>query len=41
MLEQDVAYLGALIEHGSAAELPDGRRTPAQRRLHDANVSLL
>ena len=41
VLEQDTAYLGALIEHGPAAALPDGRRSPAQRRLHEANVERL
>jgi glyoxylase-like metal-dependent hydrolase (beta-lactamase superfamily II) len=41
LLEEDVAYLHALIEHGSAAGLPAGRRTKAQRRIHSENVERL
>jgi glyoxylase-like metal-dependent hydrolase (beta-lactamase superfamily II) len=39
ILEEDVAYLRALAERGTAAELPAGRRTKAQRRLHGENVA--
>jgi glyoxylase-like metal-dependent hydrolase (beta-lactamase superfamily II) len=38
VLEEDVAYLKALHERGSAAELPDGRHTRAQRLIHSANA---
>jgi glyoxylase-like metal-dependent hydrolase (beta-lactamase superfamily II) len=37
VLEEDVAYLSALRK-GGAGELPDGRRTKAQRRIHAKNV---
>jgi glyoxylase-like metal-dependent hydrolase (beta-lactamase superfamily II) len=39
ILEQDVEYVRALGESGDAAELPDGRRGAANRRLHAANVA--
>jgi glyoxylase-like metal-dependent hydrolase (beta-lactamase superfamily II) len=39
ILEEDVAYLGALREKGLAAELPDGRRSKAQRAIHAENVA--
>jgi glyoxylase-like metal-dependent hydrolase (beta-lactamase superfamily II) len=39
VLEEDVAYLGALIEQGAAATLPAGRRSGAQRRIHEQNVA--
>ena len=39
VLEEDVAYLRALISSGSDAPLPAGRRTGAQRRIHEQNVS--
>jgi glyoxylase-like metal-dependent hydrolase (beta-lactamase superfamily II) len=39
VLDEDVAYLRALIEHDAAAELPQGRRTGAQRRIHEQNVA--
>jgi glyoxylase-like metal-dependent hydrolase (beta-lactamase superfamily II) len=39
VLEQDTAYLSALRERGSDAELPAGRRTKAQRAVHAENVS--
>jgi glyoxylase-like metal-dependent hydrolase (beta-lactamase superfamily II) len=39
-LDEDVAYLSALRDGGAAAELPEGRRTRAQRRIHADNVSL-
>jgi glyoxylase-like metal-dependent hydrolase (beta-lactamase superfamily II) len=38
VLEEDVAYLTALGDLGAAAELPQGRRTTAQRAIHTANV---
>ena len=39
VLEEDVVYLNALRVRGDAAELPDGRRTKAQRRIHVENVT--
>jgi glyoxylase-like metal-dependent hydrolase (beta-lactamase superfamily II) len=39
VLEEDVAYLSALCDSGAAAELPGGRRTRTQRRIHADNVS--
>jgi glyoxylase-like metal-dependent hydrolase (beta-lactamase superfamily II) len=39
VLEEDVAYLRALMSSGSDAPLPAGRRTGAQRRIHEQNVS--
>jgi glyoxylase-like metal-dependent hydrolase (beta-lactamase superfamily II) len=39
LLDEDVAYLEALIEAGEAAALPPGRRTGAQRRIHEQNVA--
>ncbi|HWX98019.1 MAG TPA: MBL fold metallo-hydrolase [Solirubrobacteraceae bacterium] len=39
VLAEDAAYLQALLEDGSAAELPRGRRSRAQRELHAANLS--
>lgn len=39
VLEEDLAYLRALDEHGADAPLPPGRRTKAQRRLHLENVT--
>ncbi len=39
LLKEDVAYLTALSERGEAAPLPAGRRTGAQRRIHDQNVA--
>jgi glyoxylase-like metal-dependent hydrolase (beta-lactamase superfamily II) len=38
ILEEDVNYLRALAQRSGAAELPAGRRTKAQRRLHAENV---
>lgn len=39
LLEQDLAYLGALGEgRRSADSLPKGRRNAASRRLHEANL---
>jgi glyoxylase-like metal-dependent hydrolase (beta-lactamase superfamily II) len=37
VLEEDRAYLCALRDNG-AANLPDGRRTQAQRRIHSQNL---
>jgi glyoxylase-like metal-dependent hydrolase (beta-lactamase superfamily II) len=39
LLEEDLAYLLALAEYGVDAQLPVGRRTEAQRRLHVENVT--
>ena len=41
VLEEDVAYLSALREHSAAAELPQGRRTRAQRAIHAQNTASL
>jgi glyoxylase-like metal-dependent hydrolase (beta-lactamase superfamily II) len=41
VLEQDRAYLLALREHGAEAELPERRRSKAQRKLHAQNVARL
>ena len=41
VLEQDLAYLQALRERGADAELPAGRRSREQRRLHARNVAAL
>jgi glyoxylase-like metal-dependent hydrolase (beta-lactamase superfamily II) len=41
VLDEDAAYLQALLERGTAAELPPGRRSGAQRELHAANVEVL
>jgi glyoxylase-like metal-dependent hydrolase (beta-lactamase superfamily II) len=38
ILEADVAYLAALRELGERAELPPGRRTGEQRRIHRDNA---
>jgi glyoxylase-like metal-dependent hydrolase (beta-lactamase superfamily II) len=39
VLEEDLTYLRALGERGTDAELPPGRRTAFQRRLHEENVA--
>jgi glyoxylase-like metal-dependent hydrolase (beta-lactamase superfamily II) len=39
VLDEDVAYLRALREDGAEAELPPGRRSREQHRLHAANVT--
>ena len=39
LLDEDVAYLHALIEQGADAPLPAGRRTKAQRRIHEQNAA--
>lgn len=41
VLEEDVGYLRALRERGAEAELPAGRRTKAQRRIHAENVGAM
>lgn len=41
ILEEDVSYLRALATGNAAAELPDGRRTKTQRRIHAENVERL
>lgn len=38
VLEEDVAYLHALREHGARAELPARRRSQVQRELHAQNA---
>jgi glyoxylase-like metal-dependent hydrolase (beta-lactamase superfamily II) len=38
VLEQDALYLRALAERGAAAELPEGRRSRAQRARHADNA---
>jgi glyoxylase-like metal-dependent hydrolase (beta-lactamase superfamily II) len=39
LLEEDAGYLQGLGERGADAELPAGRRGPAQRRLHASNAA--
>jgi glyoxylase-like metal-dependent hydrolase (beta-lactamase superfamily II) len=39
MLEEDTAYVSALASKGAGAPLPMGRRTPAQRKIHEENVA--
>jgi glyoxylase-like metal-dependent hydrolase (beta-lactamase superfamily II) len=39
LLDEDVAYLNALIEQGAAAALPPARQTKTQRRIHAENVA--
>jgi len=41
ILDEDVAYLEALRASGLKAQLPTGRRTGAQRRIHAENVARL
>lgn len=38
VLEADLVYLDALEREGAAARLPEGRASPAQRRIHAENV---
>ncbi|MFZ1926115.1 MAG: MBL fold metallo-hydrolase [Solirubrobacteraceae bacterium] len=38
VLEEDTAYLRALSAHRATVELPEGRRTKAQRHIHSENV---
>jgi glyoxylase-like metal-dependent hydrolase (beta-lactamase superfamily II) len=40
ILEEDVAYLMDLRARGAESELPEGRRSKAQRAIHAANVEL-
>ncbi len=39
VLAEDIAYIQALHAHGSAAELPKGRRNATQRRIHEQNCA--
>ena len=39
LLGEDAAYLKALARNGDAAQLPPGRATSAQQRIHAENVS--
>lgn len=39
VLKEDIAYLSALRDRGTAAKLPEGRRTRAQRAIHAANAA--
>jgi glyoxylase-like metal-dependent hydrolase (beta-lactamase superfamily II) len=39
ILEEDANYLQGLLRDGAQAPLPDGRRTSAQRRIHQQNAS--
>jgi glyoxylase-like metal-dependent hydrolase (beta-lactamase superfamily II) len=41
VLEEDVAYLRALRARGIEAELPAGRRSKAQRRIHAENAAAI
>jgi glyoxylase-like metal-dependent hydrolase (beta-lactamase superfamily II) len=41
VMDEDVGYLRALAERGVDAELPRGRRGPAQRKLHAENARAL
>jgi glyoxylase-like metal-dependent hydrolase (beta-lactamase superfamily II) len=41
VLEEDLAYLRALLEHGAAATLPRGAGQPAQERAHAQNLKEL
>jgi glyoxylase-like metal-dependent hydrolase (beta-lactamase superfamily II) len=41
VLEEDTGYLQGLRERGGEAVLPEGRRGPAQRKLHAENVAAL
>ncbi len=41
LLEEDTAYLRGLVEAGAKGELPAGRRSAYQRRLHAENVAVL
>ena len=39
VLDEDADYLEALGSGGSTVQLPPGRNTPVQRRIHAANVA--
>jgi len=41
ILQQDEDYLRSLLSDGAAAPLPEGRRTRAQRRIHDQNTEVV
>jgi glyoxylase-like metal-dependent hydrolase (beta-lactamase superfamily II) len=41
LLDQDTAYVRALMEQGAQAPLPPGRRGEAQRRIHRENTERL
>jgi glyoxylase-like metal-dependent hydrolase (beta-lactamase superfamily II) len=41
VLEEDVAYLSALVREGEAAPLPAGRRTGRQNEIHRENAARL
>lgn len=41
VLEEDLAYVAELSRHGVDAELPQGRRTKAQKALHANNAAAL
>ena len=41
VLDEDVTYVRALGERGAEAELPAGRRSKAQRRIHTENVGAM
>jgi glyoxylase-like metal-dependent hydrolase (beta-lactamase superfamily II) len=41
ILAEDLAYLHALVERGTAAELPERRRGSAQRRVHEHNIAAI
>jgi glyoxylase-like metal-dependent hydrolase (beta-lactamase superfamily II) len=41
VLEEDIGYLSALGERGAGAELPQGRRSGEQKRVHERNVAAL
>jgi glyoxylase-like metal-dependent hydrolase (beta-lactamase superfamily II) len=41
ILAEDLAYLQALAARGAAAELPERRRAPAQRRVHERNIAAI
>lgn len=39
VMEEDLGYLSALGERGAGAELPQGRRSGEQKRIHERNVA--
>jgi glyoxylase-like metal-dependent hydrolase (beta-lactamase superfamily II) len=41
ILHEDAVYIDALTRVGAAAHLPLGRQTPAQRKIHEENVTRL
>lgn len=41
VLEEDLGYLSALAEHGARAELPQGRRSGEQKRIHERNIAAI